>query len=160
MWAAHEVEARRPVLKRIYHSQAGSLEFECQIGDRHPGPALTAHEHQHQNNPSVAPRDSHRMTGNPRVTAGMCAVSAGVSVTLCGFREAQAPRRCKARRKRTGSRSIADVPHRGMFRRRTAATSPTRSTMSSPARTSRSARYSSATPGNSGGRSHWIPEGQ
>jgi transcriptional regulator with XRE-family HTH domain len=31
MWAAHEVEVRGPVLKRVNHPQAGSLEFECQL---------------------------------------------------------------------------------------------------------------------------------
>jgi transcriptional regulator with XRE-family HTH domain len=31
MWAAHEVEVRGPMLKRISHPQAGPLEFECQV---------------------------------------------------------------------------------------------------------------------------------
>ena len=31
MWAAHEVEVRGPMLKRINHPQAGPLEFECQV---------------------------------------------------------------------------------------------------------------------------------
>jgi transcriptional regulator with XRE-family HTH domain len=31
MWAAHEVEVRGPMLKRINHPQAGLLEFECQV---------------------------------------------------------------------------------------------------------------------------------
>jgi transcriptional regulator with XRE-family HTH domain len=31
MWAAHEVEARGPMLKRVHHPQAGLLEFECQL---------------------------------------------------------------------------------------------------------------------------------
>jgi hypothetical protein len=31
MWAAHQVEARGPMLKRIHHPQAGPLEFECQV---------------------------------------------------------------------------------------------------------------------------------
>jgi transcriptional regulator with XRE-family HTH domain len=31
MWAAHEVEVRGPMLKRIDHPQAGPLEFECQV---------------------------------------------------------------------------------------------------------------------------------
>jgi transcriptional regulator with XRE-family HTH domain len=31
MWAAHEVEARGPMLKRVSHPQAGPLEFECQV---------------------------------------------------------------------------------------------------------------------------------
>jgi transcriptional regulator with XRE-family HTH domain len=31
MWAAHEVEARGPMLKRVHHPQAGPLEFECQV---------------------------------------------------------------------------------------------------------------------------------
>jgi hypothetical protein len=31
MWAAHEVEARGPMLKRVRHPQAGPLEFECQV---------------------------------------------------------------------------------------------------------------------------------
>jgi transcriptional regulator with XRE-family HTH domain len=29
MWAAHEVEVRGPMLKRVSHPQAGQLEFEC-----------------------------------------------------------------------------------------------------------------------------------
>jgi transcriptional regulator with XRE-family HTH domain len=31
MWAAHEVEARGPMLKRVDHPEAGPLEFECQV---------------------------------------------------------------------------------------------------------------------------------
>ena len=31
MWAAHEVEARGPMLKRVNHPEAGPLEFECQV---------------------------------------------------------------------------------------------------------------------------------
>jgi transcriptional regulator with XRE-family HTH domain len=31
MWAAHEVESRRPLIKRVGHPLAGPLEFECQI---------------------------------------------------------------------------------------------------------------------------------
>jgi len=31
MWAAHEVEARGPMLKHVSHPQAGLLEFECQV---------------------------------------------------------------------------------------------------------------------------------
>jgi transcriptional regulator with XRE-family HTH domain len=31
MWAAHEVEVRGPMLKRVNHPQAGLLEFECQV---------------------------------------------------------------------------------------------------------------------------------
>jgi len=31
MWAAHEVEVRGPMLKRVDHPQAGLLEFECQV---------------------------------------------------------------------------------------------------------------------------------
>jgi transcriptional regulator with XRE-family HTH domain len=31
MWAAHEVESRRPLIKRFVHPLAGPLEFECQV---------------------------------------------------------------------------------------------------------------------------------
>ena len=31
MWAAHEVEVRRPLLKQVDHPQVGPLEFECQV---------------------------------------------------------------------------------------------------------------------------------
>jgi hypothetical protein len=31
MWAAHEVETRRPLIKRVSHPAAGPLEFECQV---------------------------------------------------------------------------------------------------------------------------------
>jgi len=31
MWAAHEVEERRRILKRVAHPQLGPLEFECQV---------------------------------------------------------------------------------------------------------------------------------
>jgi transcriptional regulator with XRE-family HTH domain len=31
MWAAHEVESRRPLIKRVDHPVAGPLEFECQV---------------------------------------------------------------------------------------------------------------------------------
>jgi hypothetical protein len=31
MWAAHEVEVRGPMLKRVSHPKAGPLEFECQV---------------------------------------------------------------------------------------------------------------------------------
>jgi hypothetical protein len=31
MWAAHEVETRRPLIKRVDHPLTGLLEFECQI---------------------------------------------------------------------------------------------------------------------------------
>ena len=31
MWADHEVEARRPITKRVDHPVAGPLEFECQV---------------------------------------------------------------------------------------------------------------------------------
>jgi transcriptional regulator with XRE-family HTH domain len=31
MWASHEVESRRPLLKHVDHPQAGPLDFECQI---------------------------------------------------------------------------------------------------------------------------------
>jgi hypothetical protein len=31
MWAAHDVESRRPLIKRFDHRLAGPLEFECQI---------------------------------------------------------------------------------------------------------------------------------
>jgi transcriptional regulator with XRE-family HTH domain len=31
MWAAHDVESRRPLMKRFVHPLAGPLEFECQI---------------------------------------------------------------------------------------------------------------------------------
>jgi transcriptional regulator with XRE-family HTH domain len=31
MWAAHEVEVRGPMLKRVHHPRAGPLEFECQV---------------------------------------------------------------------------------------------------------------------------------
>ena len=31
MWASHDVESRRPLLKRVDHPLAGPMEFECQI---------------------------------------------------------------------------------------------------------------------------------
>ena len=31
MWATHDVEARRPLLKRVDHPLGGPMEFECQI---------------------------------------------------------------------------------------------------------------------------------
>jgi hypothetical protein len=31
MWAAHEVEVRRRVVKRVKHPDVGPLEFECQV---------------------------------------------------------------------------------------------------------------------------------
>jgi MmyB-like transcription regulator ligand binding domain len=31
VWAAHDVEYRRPLIKRVDHPLAGPLEFECQI---------------------------------------------------------------------------------------------------------------------------------
>ena len=31
MWAAHEVEVRRRIVKRVVHPDAGPLEFECQV---------------------------------------------------------------------------------------------------------------------------------
>jgi hypothetical protein len=31
MWEAHEVESRRPIVKRVDHPLAGPLEFECQV---------------------------------------------------------------------------------------------------------------------------------
>ena len=31
MWAAHDVEVRGPMLKRVQHPEAGLLEFECQM---------------------------------------------------------------------------------------------------------------------------------
>ena len=31
MWEAHEVETRRPLIKRVDHPVAGPLEFECQV---------------------------------------------------------------------------------------------------------------------------------
>ena len=31
MWAAHDVEVRRPLTKHIDHPLAGPLDFECQI---------------------------------------------------------------------------------------------------------------------------------
>lgn len=31
MWARQEVEARRPIVKRVLHPEAGPLEFECQV---------------------------------------------------------------------------------------------------------------------------------
>lgn len=31
MWAAHEVQSRQPLIKRVDHPQAGALEFECQL---------------------------------------------------------------------------------------------------------------------------------
>ncbi|MBO0832187.1 MAG: helix-turn-helix domain-containing protein [Actinobacteria bacterium] len=31
MWDAHEVQARRPLLKQIVHPDAGPMEFECQL---------------------------------------------------------------------------------------------------------------------------------
>jgi len=31
MWDAHEVESRRPIVKRVDHPLAGPLEFECQV---------------------------------------------------------------------------------------------------------------------------------
>ncbi len=31
MWDAHEVESRRPIIKRVDHPLAGPLEFECQV---------------------------------------------------------------------------------------------------------------------------------
>jgi len=31
MWAAHEVESRRPIIKRVDHPVTGPLEFECQV---------------------------------------------------------------------------------------------------------------------------------
>jgi transcriptional regulator with XRE-family HTH domain len=31
MWAAHEVESRRPLVKRVDHPLTGPLEFECQV---------------------------------------------------------------------------------------------------------------------------------
>jgi MmyB-like transcription regulator ligand binding domain len=31
MWQAHEVESRRPVVKRVEHPLTGPLEFECQV---------------------------------------------------------------------------------------------------------------------------------
>jgi hypothetical protein len=31
MWAAHEVQSRQPLTKRVDHPQAGALEFECQL---------------------------------------------------------------------------------------------------------------------------------
>ena len=31
MWQAHDVESRRPLVKRIDHPSAGPLEFECQV---------------------------------------------------------------------------------------------------------------------------------
>jgi len=31
MWGAHEVESRRPIIKRVDHPLTGPLEFECQV---------------------------------------------------------------------------------------------------------------------------------
>ncbi|WP_433129950.1 helix-turn-helix transcriptional regulator [Micromonospora sp. CA-240977] len=31
LWAEHEVEARRPVIKRVPHPRLGALEFECRV---------------------------------------------------------------------------------------------------------------------------------
>jgi hypothetical protein len=31
MWQAHEVESRRPIVKRVAHPLAGPLEFECRV---------------------------------------------------------------------------------------------------------------------------------
>jgi transcriptional regulator with XRE-family HTH domain len=31
MWAAHDVETRRPIVKRVDHPDTGPLEFECQV---------------------------------------------------------------------------------------------------------------------------------
>jgi hypothetical protein len=31
MWAEHDVEARRPIVKRVDHPETGPLEFECQV---------------------------------------------------------------------------------------------------------------------------------
>lgn len=31
MWQAHDVESRRPLVKRIDHPLTGPLEFECQV---------------------------------------------------------------------------------------------------------------------------------
>ncbi len=31
MWEAHEVESRRPIIKRVDHPLTGALEFECQV---------------------------------------------------------------------------------------------------------------------------------
>ena len=31
MWEEHEVESRRPIIKRVTHPLAGPLEFECQL---------------------------------------------------------------------------------------------------------------------------------
>jgi transcriptional regulator with XRE-family HTH domain len=31
MWASHEVESRRPLMKHVDHPEAGPLDFECQI---------------------------------------------------------------------------------------------------------------------------------
>ena len=31
MWAEHEVESRRPIIKRVSHPMAGPLEFECRV---------------------------------------------------------------------------------------------------------------------------------
>lgn len=31
IWDAHEVESRRPIIKRVEHPEAGPLEFECQV---------------------------------------------------------------------------------------------------------------------------------
>jgi hypothetical protein len=31
MWAAHEVEVRRPIRKRVSHPEAGLLEFDCHV---------------------------------------------------------------------------------------------------------------------------------
>jgi transcription regulator MmyB-like protein len=31
MWAAHEVEVRRPIRKRVSHPAAGPLEFDCHV---------------------------------------------------------------------------------------------------------------------------------
>jgi hypothetical protein len=31
MWAGHEVEQRRRIVKRVKHPRLGELEFECQV---------------------------------------------------------------------------------------------------------------------------------
>jgi hypothetical protein len=31
MWEAHDVESRRPIVKRVDHPLTGPLEFECQV---------------------------------------------------------------------------------------------------------------------------------
>ena len=76
MWAAHEVEVRRPIRKRVSHPEVGPLEVDCHVL---PIPDSDQRLVIYSAEPGSPTAQAFRRLGAAHSTAGISAAAAGIS---------------------------------------------------------------------------------